>query len=43
METINLSIQKEPWEEPAIMELPINESQNGGYTTDDGSFAPSLS
>lgn len=34
---------KETWEEPELIELSIKNSQEGGYTADDGSAAPSVS
>lgn len=34
---------KEPWEEPQVLELSVKNSQEGGYTADDGSAAPSVS
>ncbi len=43
MESINETNQKQVWEAPALMELPVQESQGGAYTTDDGDYGPSLS
>lgn len=34
---------KELWEEPQLLELSVKNSQEGGYTADDGSVAPSVS
>ncbi|MGQ9846882.1 MAG: hypothetical protein ACUVQP_05180 [Bacteroidales bacterium] len=34
---------KESWEEPELIELSVKNSQEGGYTADDGSPAPSIS
>lgn len=34
---------KELWEEPQLLELSVKNSQEGGYTADDGSAAPSVS
>jgi len=34
---------KEPWEEPQVLELSVKNSQLNGYTADDGSAAPSVS
>lgn len=43
MKSISIVQNKEPWEEPQVLELSVKNSQEGGYTADDGSAAPSVS
>jgi len=43
MNSTFIILNKEPWEEPQVLELSVKNSQEGGYTADDGSAAPSLS
>jgi len=43
MNRLSLIQNKEPWEEPQVLELSVKSSQLSGYTADDGSAAPSVS
>ncbi|HNV96174.1 MAG TPA: hypothetical protein PKG63_06845 [Bacteroidales bacterium] len=43
MNRLSLIQNKEPWEEPQVLELSVKSSQLNGYTADDGSAAPSVS
>jgi hypothetical protein len=43
MKSQSIIQNKEPWEEPQVLELSVKKSLEGGYTADDGSAAPSVS